>query len=165
MLPIRTILFPTDFSDCANYAFGLASSLARDHGANLIVLHVATPPHSVTFGELERMLEQRGGYRKELEEKLRRFCVPDSKILIEYRLEEGNPASEILHAANQGNCGLIVMGTHGRTGLGRVLLGSVAEQVVRKAPCPVVTVKADPSATSPAQDAPQQESFPAGSEK
>jgi nucleotide-binding universal stress UspA family protein len=56
-------------------------------------------------------------------------------------LEEGDPVTQILRIAGEENCELIVMGIHGRTGLGRLLMGSVAEQVVRRAPCPVLTVK------------------------
>jgi nucleotide-binding universal stress UspA family protein len=67
----------------------------------------------------------------------------DPKVRVRYLLVEGNPAAEILSAAREGNCDLIVMGTHGRTGLNRLLMGSVAEEVVRKAPCPVLTVRAD----------------------
>jgi nucleotide-binding universal stress UspA family protein len=142
MVPIRTILFPTDSSECSDYAFGLVSSLARDHSANLIVLHVATPPQAVSFGELSRMLQQGSGYRHELEEKLRRFQIPDPKVHVDYWLEEGNPTTETLHAAAKNHFDLIVLGTHGRSGIGRVLSGSVAEHVVRKASCPVGTVKA-----------------------
>jgi nucleotide-binding universal stress UspA family protein len=60
---------------------------------------------------------------------------------VEHWIFQGDPATEILAAAEKIKCDLIVMGTHGRTGLGRLLMGSVAEQVVRKAPCPVLTVK------------------------
>jgi nucleotide-binding universal stress UspA family protein len=65
----------------------------------------------------------------------------DPAVKIEHRLAEGDPAREILRVARETGCDLIVMGTHGWTGLGRLLMGSVAEQVVRKATCPVLTVK------------------------
>jgi nucleotide-binding universal stress UspA family protein len=68
--------------------------------------------------------------------------IPDLKPPAERRLEEGDPATEICRVANEAGCELIAIGTHGRTGLGRLLMGSVAEQVVRRAPCPVLTVKA-----------------------
>jgi nucleotide-binding universal stress UspA family protein len=140
MTPIRTVLHPTDFSEHAAAAWHLAGSLARDHGARLLVLHVATPPPFVTCGELEKALQGPGGYRRELEERLRRACPADAAARVDYRLEGGDPAGEIVRAAREHGCDLIVMGTHGRTGLGRLLLGSVAEQVVRKAPCPVLTL-------------------------
>jgi nucleotide-binding universal stress UspA family protein len=139
MLPIRTILHPTDFSDRSDYAFRLACSLSRDYDARLVILHVASPPVTVVgdamwVGPIEPNFT-------ELKDKLLRLKGPDPKR-VERRLEEGDPAAEILRVARESKCDLIVMGTHGRRGLGRLLMGSVAEQVVRKAPCPVVTVKA-----------------------
>jgi nucleotide-binding universal stress UspA family protein len=67
--------------------------------------------------------------------------VPEQNVCVEHRLGQGDPATVIVNIAQDAGAGLIVMGTHGRTGLGRVLMGSVAEQVLRKAPCPVLTVK------------------------
>ena len=76
-----------------------------------------------------------------LRERLQQLRPEDPKILVEHRLVQGGGAEEILQVAQERKCDLIVMGTHGRTGLGRLLMGSVAEQVVRKAACPVLTVK------------------------
>lgn len=78
---------------------------------------------------------------KALEDRLHRVQFPDAKVPVEHLLEEGNPSAEILRVAQERRCDLIVMGTHGRTGLHRLLMGSVAEHVVRKAPCPVLVVK------------------------
>lgn len=138
MLPIHTILHPTDFSEFAEGAFQLACSLARDLGARIIVLYVDPPP--VCHGELVAR-RQPNGYHQELWQKLHQIQAPDSNVFVEHRLEEGEAGPEILRLATAENCGLIVMGTHGRTGLRRLLMGSVAEQVVRHAPCPVLTVK------------------------
>jgi universal stress protein A len=80
-------------------------------------------------------------YLDHLLEELHQIQVPEAKISVEHWLAEGNPAAAILKAASDSHCDLIVMGTHGRKGLGRLLLGSVAEQVVRLAPCPVLTVR------------------------
>jgi nucleotide-binding universal stress UspA family protein len=132
MLTIRTILHPTDFSERSGYAFGLACSLARDLSAHLIVLHVV---HTALAAE-------KRGFGEDLAEDLNRMKIPDLKIPVERRLEEGDPATEICRVAKEAGCELIAMGTHGRTGFGRFLMGSVAEQVVRRAPCPVLTVKA-----------------------
>ena len=137
MFAIRTILHPTDFSERSDCAFHLACSLARDHGARVIVLHVFPPP--VVHGEVVAR-RQPDGYEDRLWADLRRIRPPDPKVAVEHRLLEGEPAKAILHAARDGGCDLIVMGTHGRTGLRRVLMGSVAEEVVRLAPCPVLTV-------------------------
>jgi nucleotide-binding universal stress UspA family protein len=140
MLPIRTILHPTDFSKSAQYAFRLACSLARDHGARLIVLHVAGPEYADLYSGVP-VVQQLEEHARELEEKLHRLKPRHFKLPVEHRLEKGIPADQILRVAQETNCDLIVMGTHGRTGLGRLLMGSVAEEVLRKSPCPVLTVK------------------------
>jgi nucleotide-binding universal stress UspA family protein len=142
MLAIRTILHPTDFSQTSKYAFRLACSLARDHGARLVVLHVAPPPQMVSYEGIPLEPSMSGSYQDELQDKLRQIRAPDPGVSIETRLEEGFAAPEIVRVAQETPCDLIVMGTHGRTGLGRLLMGSVAEQVLRKALCPVLTVKA-----------------------
>ncbi|HZT97099.1 MAG TPA: universal stress protein [Chloroflexota bacterium] len=151
MLPIRTILHPTDFSEYSGYAFQLACDLARDYDARLIVLHVAAPP-VVVYGEGVLPPEPKD-YKERLRERLQQVVIQDPKIPIEHRLIEGDAAREILRLAGEAKCNLIVMGTHGRTGLGRLLMGSVAEQVVRKAPCPVLTVKIPQRQLSPGEEA------------
>ncbi len=151
MLPIRTVLHPTDFSDYSDYTFRLACSLARDYGARLIVLHVAEPPMAFV-GEGMAMLPPEVDLEA-LREQLQQFRPGDPKVPVQHCLVQGGAAAEILRVAEQTKCELIVMGTHGRTGLGRLLMGSVAEQVVRKASCPVLTVKtpqcAAPSSAEP----------------
>jgi nucleotide-binding universal stress UspA family protein len=84
---------------------------------------------------------------------------------MEYHLEAGDPATEILRVAREVPCDLIVLGTHGRTGLTRLVLGSVAEEVLRKAPCSVLTVKAPPPAAEAVRATPAAEvaqAVPAG---
>ncbi|HEY8505794.1 MAG TPA: universal stress protein [Gemmataceae bacterium] len=143
MLPIRTVLHPTDFSENSAFALRLASSLARDYGGRLIVLHVA-PPAIVGYGE-GAVPPEPEGYMDMLREQLHALVSEkEAGVPVEYVLTEGETVPEILRVAEERGCDVIVMGTHGRTGLGRVLLGSVAEQVVRRAPCPVVTAKAPP---------------------
>ncbi len=141
MKPIRAILCPVDFSEGAQQAFGLGEALANDADARLLVLHVATPPLFVAQRELQQALEQPDGYRGQLEDELRSFCTPTTSVAVEYRVVAGDPAAEIVGIARESGCDLIVMGTHGRTGMARLLVGSVAEQVLRKAHCPVVTIK------------------------
>jgi universal stress protein A len=138
MLRIATILHPTDFSPIAEHAFHLACSLARDHGGRIIVLHVAEPP-IVGYGGV--MTPPPKGDWKAMEDQLARVYVPDARIPIEHLLVEGTPVAEILRVAQESNCDLIVMGSHGRTGLAHLLMGSVAEHVVRKATCPVLIAK------------------------
>jgi nucleotide-binding universal stress UspA family protein len=158
MLPVRTILHPTDFSERSRYAFALASGLARDHGARLVVLHVAPAP-VVVYGEGVLPVDT-DALVLEARHKIKTIQAPDPTVRLEYRVLAGpEPVSEILRVAKEESCDLIVMGTHGRTGLRRVLMGSVAELVVRKAPCPVLTVKMP---FAPAQAAAAAAASPAG---
>jgi len=137
MLPIRTILHPTDFSERSVYALHLACALTRDYGARLVVLHVAAAP-LIIAAEGALPLEPDSVARAE-KDQLDRLDVPDVGVRAERQLAEGDPVTEILRVAGEIHADLIVMGTHGRTGLERLLLGSVAELVMRKAPCPVLT--------------------------
>jgi len=147
MLPIRTILYPTDFSESSRSAFHHACSLARDGGAHLVVLHVMPPP--VTFNGEGVLLPPPVQDWDRMQERLQQVTAPDPKVHLEHRLAQGDASSEILWVAKELKCDLMVMGTHGRTGLGRLLMGSVAEQVLRRAPCPVLTVKTPPSSEAP----------------
>ncbi len=147
MLRFKTILHPTDFSAAAEYALEVACSLARDHQAHVIVLH-AVPPASADYGGLPPH-EFPEGYAKKVWAEIRRLTTQDPhvrEVYIKSELLDGDPVRVILERAKELECDLIVMGTHGRTGLGRVLMGSVAEAVMRKAPCPVLTVKGPPKA-------------------
>jgi len=139
MLPIRTILHPTDFSDRSQHAFRLACSLARDYGAELAVLHVVPTPLAVYMEGV--VAEPMTDFQEELQAQLCALKPEFPEVKPEYRTVEGDAIHEILRFAAEHPCDLIVMGTHGRTGLGRFLMGSVAEGVVRKAACPVLTVK------------------------
>jgi nucleotide-binding universal stress UspA family protein len=147
MLRLRTILHPTDFSERSGYAFQLACALAWDHGARLVVLHVQPP---VLCHALVPLSSGPPAVWRALEEQLSKLRPPDPDVSVEHHLTEGDPAAEILYLAQQTHCDLIVMGTQGRTALDRLLLGSVAEAVLRKAPCPVLTVRGPlPDALAP----------------
>lgn len=137
MLGIRAILHPTDFSPIAHHAFEVACSLAQDYKAQLVLLHVHEPPAPV--GELVPI--EPPEVRECLLRDLHGFATP-ADVAVDYRLEVGSVVEGILCTANETKCDLIVIGTHGRGGLRRVLLGSVAESVLRKADCMVLTVKA-----------------------
>jgi nucleotide-binding universal stress UspA family protein len=145
------ILHPTDFSDSSAYAFDVACDLARQHQAMLLVLHVVETlgPENVTYGEAVTQLQPEG-YRQRLWEELNRMTprAPEG-ITMRHLLTEGDAAEEIRRVAEKHQCDLIVMGTHGRTGLDRLLMGSVAEKVVRLAPCPLLVVKS-PAPKTPA---------------
>jgi nucleotide-binding universal stress UspA family protein len=138
VIGIQTILHPTDFSPSSEYAFRFARALARDQVARLIVLHVGPKPMSA-LGAVPPLPEEFG--REELERMLQKIQAPELKDRFEHRLVFGDPVGEIIKAAQSSRTDLIVVGTHGRTGIGRLLMGSVAEQVLRQAPCPVVTVR------------------------
>jgi nucleotide-binding universal stress UspA family protein/quercetin dioxygenase-like cupin family protein len=147
MSGIEKILHPTDFSENSRYAFQTACALARDNHATLLVLYVMMPSVSPLMqAALPDPLRS-----AESQESLAQLPWPqpsDPLIRVEHRLAEGDPAEEILCLTEAVHCDLIVMGTHGRTGLGRFLTGSVAEEVLRKAVCPVLVVKA-PLPTTP----------------
>jgi nucleotide-binding universal stress UspA family protein len=139
MLHIRKILHPTDLSENSRAAFDVACALARDYRAELLVLHVNKPegiyaPDGVAMAlPAQEPLALRG--------KLAQVRPADSSVKVEHRLVDGEPSEEILKVAGAEGVDVIVMGTHGSTGLARLLMGSVAENVLRKAPCPVLTVR------------------------
>ena len=137
------ILHPTDFSACSDHARHIAADLAELYKARLIFLHVVETlgPENVTYGEAATQLEPEG-FRQRLRRDLEQLMPQTgSALAVEHMLGEGDPAAEIQRVAQEKTCGLIVMGTHGRTGLRRLLMGSIAEQVIRHAACPVLTVR------------------------
>jgi nucleotide-binding universal stress UspA family protein len=134
------ILFPTDFSTAGQAALEMATSLARDRGAKLLIAHVEEPPMAYGGGELYYGIEQPN--RDDLRRMLAEVLPTDPAVGYEHRLMVGSPATAIVHLAEKEGVDMIVMPTHGRTGVLRLLMGSVAEEVVRKAKCPVLTVKA-----------------------
>ncbi len=145
MIKIEKILFPTDFSNCARHAMGYALELAEQYKAKLFVLHVVpnvylptnmtglSVPLSKLYGEMERSAKER---IKKLVPK--RFL---EKIEIENIVVRGVPFLEIIKKAKEHEVDLIVISTHGWTGLKQAIFGSTAEKVVRKSPCPVLTVR------------------------
>jgi nucleotide-binding universal stress UspA family protein len=141
MLPIRTILHPTDFSERSEHAFQAAFSLARDHGSRLVIAYVRAPS-VVAYGELGPVVPDPVQTPDDVKSRVTAGHVLDPWVEIEYRVTDGDPAAEIIRLATAVNANLIVMGTHGRSGLGRLLMGSVAEAVLRRAPCAVLTLKA-----------------------
>jgi len=146
MIEIPAILHPTDFSDLSLHAMEYAQLLARKLSAALHCLHVvddsyrywlATDVIAAPVGPPLDQLLTAG--QKHLEEFAARHVPGDLPVVRDVR--PGQPFLEIIRYAREHAIGLIVMGTHGRTGLKHVLLGSVAEKVVRKSPCPVLTVR------------------------
>jgi nucleotide-binding universal stress UspA family protein len=146
MFPIHTILHPTDFSERSENALQLACALACDYGARLVVLHAIAPP-AIIYGEGVVPPDPQE-FASKAKEQIETLEIPGA-ARAERRVEEGEPATKILQVAGEINADLIVMGTHGRTGLGRLLMGSVAEEVVRKAVFPVLTVTNPFALTAP----------------
>ena len=133
------ILFPTDFSESSAAAIPHATALARERGADLIIVHVTEPPGALAAaGGFAGAVDPHPEYD---EQELKKVAPVDSHVAYEHRLVRGQPAEEIVQLAADEDVDLIVMATHGRTGLGHLLMGSVAEAVVRTAPCPVLTFR------------------------
>ncbi len=149
MMIFRKILNPTDFSLHSEQAFHLACRLAQDDGAQLILLHGGRPDTvSTPYYPLPRDLEE---VEHAAEGQLQALKPADTSTAVERLLAGGEPAREILRTAEASGCDLIVMGTHGRTGLSRAVTGSVTEAVLRRAPCPVLTVNARPAMVAQVQ--------------
>jgi nucleotide-binding universal stress UspA family protein len=151
MARFRTVLHPTDFSPGSAPAFAVACDLARDYDARLVVLHALRPVVPVGAEAVyvsSEITELSAIAQKELSA----VRPTNPTVRVERVLRDGMSTQVILQAAQEFRADLIVMGTHGRTGFRRLLLGSVTEEVLRKAPCPVLTVKAPaPAASRPAE--------------
>ena len=144
---IKKILCPTDFSENSEHALKYALTLATLSQAELQLFHVVEPimyPQSTEFfepvlDEVELMMKMEAAFQKQLEDQVAALKQEYPKT--SGKLVTGNTFLEIIRVARDEDMDMIVMGTHGRTGLAHVLIGSVAERVVREAPCPVLTVK------------------------
>src|SRR5207248_1200904 len=128
MVHVKKILYPTDFSSYSNQAYFHAVALAENHGAQLTILYV----YNEAGGE-----EDQTYWQKQLEQ----IRPVDPNIAVQHVFLRGDPASQIVRYARESGIDLVVMGTHGRTGLERLLMGSVAEKVMREAACSVLVVK------------------------
>jgi universal stress protein A len=135
----KKIMFPTDFSHTGDAALEMATVLAHDAGATLLIVHVEEPPVAYGGGEMYYGIPEPA--HGEIKRMLQEVLPTRSDVKFEHRLVTGDPPSAIVRLAEEENVDLIVMGTHGRTGLGRLLMGSVAEAIVRRAACPVLTYK------------------------
>jgi universal stress protein A len=133
------ILFATDFSPASDAALKYATALARDSGARLLIVHVEELPTPYAGGEM--MLPQPEYPNPEIRKMLEAVVPTDKNVPYEHHLLLGTAAEDIVRVATEEKADLIVIGTHGRTGLKRVLMGSVAEAVMRHAHCPVLTLK------------------------
>jgi nucleotide-binding universal stress UspA family protein len=141
----KTILFATDFSESSEHAFQYALSLATRFESRLGIIHVINEPVDlrgfyvphISFDKLEEEIEQ-GAWKM-----MEKFCRTQTRdyAKVESFVVPGIPYDEIIKKAAEIDADLIVLGTHGRTGLDHVLFGSTAEKVVRKSPIPVMTIR------------------------
>jgi nucleotide-binding universal stress UspA family protein len=150
MPSIRSILVPVDFSDCSAEVVEHAAELARGLGAQLRVLHVVDPPGGIALdtpleiGQDGRDTQTVIEYlADDAEQRLPRYLEQLDNVSVQSMVRIGPPADTIVDAADEIGADLIVMGTHGRTGLAHMLLGSVAEQVLRRTRRPVVTIRSE----------------------
>ena len=135
-----TILVATDFSEMSRFALDYATNATVRSGAKMLIVHaLAVPSRDQGEGMLHSAVDCED--LQTAERRLKAIKPNTKDVHFEHRLVRGEPAKEILRLEKDEKVELIVMGTHGRTGLMRALMGSVAEQVVRDATCPVVTVK------------------------
>lgn len=144
MTQFHRIVCPTDFSATAARAIELATQMAKAFGAELVLLHVVPALNYPTrglsiagaFPQLEQELHARA------KERLQELETALQGVTVRHELRDGDPYEQILACARDGKADLIVIGTHGHTGIKHALLGSTAERVVRLAECPVMTVRA-----------------------
>jgi nucleotide-binding universal stress UspA family protein len=135
MIQVKKILYPTDFSSYSNQAYFHALGMAETYRAGLIVAHVC---NSANPGD--------NGYWRDQLEQVRPV---NPKIVVSHVLLQGDPATEIIRYASDAGIDAIVIGTHGRTGTDRHEMGSVAEKVMREAPCSVLVVKLPRGVSAP----------------
>jgi nucleotide-binding universal stress UspA family protein len=155
MSQLSQILVPVDFSECSGLAVRLAGRIARAFRAEIDLLHVTEVPAFVpdenagngalASRELVELAEKQGRARLEA---LVADCARQGLTIRRATTERGRPSDVVVDAAKRGNYDLVTIATHGRTGFSRVLLGSVAERIVRHAPCPVLSARA-PSPNAP----------------
>jgi len=143
---LKTILVPTDFSDASSAALDYAKSLAGSFGASIHLVHVMEDLLAHAWSAevyVASMPNLREEIEKEARERLATMVTDEERrtLRVETALVAGNPFLEIIRYAKANDVDLIVMGTHGRGAIAHILLGSVAEKVVRKSPCPVLTVR------------------------
>ena len=134
------ILVPTDFSTASDAALPHAEALAKQKSASLLILHVEETPLAYGGGELYYGLPEPTSER--ILAMLEQVRPSDPTVAFTHRLTMGDPAGEIVRIAAEEGAEMIVLGTHGRSGMTRMLMGSVAEAVVRRAPCPVLVYRA-----------------------
>jgi nucleotide-binding universal stress UspA family protein len=140
---LRRIVAPTDFSECAEEAWALTQRLAEALGSEVVLVHVFVEPPIYGDPPIVTSWTVVADTQKWVSDELERWAERARTKGIEVRtvVVTGSSAQEIVRLAGEEHADAIVMGTHGRAGLNRALLGSVADRVIRTAPCPVLTVR------------------------
>lgn len=151
-MQIKKVVFPTDFSRTSKAALDFAESLVRDTGGKLYIVHVEEPPAAYGGGDMFYGIPS--ATLEDVKRLLLSFVPSDPKVPYEHHLVHGAPAEAITEFADSVDADLIVIGTHGRTGLNRMLMGSVAEAVVRHANRPVLSYKAKANPQKAGEPAP-----------
>jgi len=144
MIKLKKILCSIDFSECSTYALSYAIDLSAKEHASLYLIHVIET-HISDIGDIVKQIDLLLDDKQIDNLKMRLInLIPDNirpNIHIEPIVEKGVPFVEIIRTAKDKQVDLIVMGTHGRTGLEHILIGSVAERVIQRAPCPVLSIR------------------------
>lgn len=144
MITLQNILVPSDFSECSDAAVRYGLELARKFDATLHLLHVVQDPMTMPWAAeayAVPMLDVIEQSQKHAAERLKAMVPPADRGRVQVDSTVASPYPEILRYAGHNGIDLIVMGTHGRGGVSHLLLGSIAEKVVRRSPCPVLTVR------------------------
>jgi len=152
MFHLHTILIPTDFSESSHFAMETACAMARDQGAHVVLLHVAPQSPAIIrdvpgFKE-EHIHDDFKAYRQDIDARMSRLREEVPLANVETLVVEGDVAGSILRVAERKACDVIIMGTHGKSRMLQLMMGSVAAEVSRKANCPVLTVRV-PATTAP----------------
>ncbi len=146
MIKMKTILHPTDFSEPSKHAMKYAISMSDEFSAKLVILHVIEEISSALYFDMLQtppLAQLMADIEKQANKALQELLPADvrARLKVEYLIRKGAPFLEIIRCAQEIEADLIVCGTHGRSGIKHALFGSVAEKVVRKAPCPVLSVR------------------------
>jgi nucleotide-binding universal stress UspA family protein len=145
VIKLKVILLPTDFSESARHALTYGMSFAREYGARLVLLHVV---ENLTVGyasdlfpvPMAEVFQEISGYARAELAKLGAE-VREKEVDVEEQVVQGKPSAEIIRFAAEKGVDMIVLGTHGKGMLDQALFGSTTERVVRRAPCPVLSVR------------------------